>query len=85
VVLNYVNVLDLIVIRCFCDCRIGMGKSFIVEGEEVRARARDGEEIWLCGSACASGKICAQCIRITCSCVLPYHLAYKQMSTSHTY
>lgn len=34
--LKYVNVLDLIVIRCFCDCRIGMGKSFIVEGEEAR-------------------------------------------------
>jgi hypothetical protein len=71
VVLNCVNVLDRVVIRCFCVCRIGMRKYFIVE-----VRRSDGGEICLCGLAYTSGKISAQCIRITGSCAL-YHLAYK--------
>lgn len=38
--LNYVNVVDLNAVRCFCDFRIGIKKCFIVEGEEVQ-RGRD--------------------------------------------
>jgi hypothetical protein len=40
VVLNYVIVVDLNAIGCFCDFRIDMRKSFIVEGEQVQ-RGRD--------------------------------------------